>query len=99
MSDTSNPHPFPRQDTSSVEIEGGVIVPRELLIEVRGLVDVIRERNAIEAHRDQLITQWAAALGASYWVRFILLVMTSRALFGLDIPTLLQWGQAAKDVL
>ena len=99
MSDATNPHPFPRQDTSSVEIEGGVSVPRELLIEGRGLVDVIRERNAIEAHRDQLITQWAAALGASYWVRFILLVMTSRALFGLDIPTLLQWGQAAKDVL
>ena len=99
MSEASNPHPFPRQDTSSVEIEGGVIVPRELLIEVRGLVDVIRERNAIEAHRDQLITQWAAALGASYWVRFILLVMTSRALFVLDIPTLLQWTQAAKDVL
>lgn len=92
---------FPREVTAEVpaDEEDGVIVPRELLVEVRGLVDAIKARNTIEAHRDEMITRWGEALGASYWVRFLLVVMTSRALFGVDLPTLLEWGKAAKGIM
>ena len=86
---------FPREVTA----EGSAEEDGELLIEVRGLIDAIKARNTIEAHRDEMITRWGEALGASYWVRFLLVVMTSRALFGVDLPTLLEWGKAAEGIM
>jgi hypothetical protein len=91
--------PFPREVDAPTDEEDGVIVPRELLVEVRGLVDAIKARNTIEAHRDEMITRWGEAMGGSYWARFLLVVMTSRALFGIDIPTLLEWGRSAKEFM
>ena len=92
---------FPREVTAEVPIdeEDGVIVPRELLTEVRGLIEAIKERNAIEAHRHEQFERIGTWMAGSYWVRFFAIVMASRALFGVDLPTLLEWGKAAKGIM
>lgn len=83
--------------TSEIPIDTDEIpVPRELLRQVARLVNVIHERNAIEAHRDALLEKWASWFASSWIARAIAVVLSFRALFGVDVPTIIEWTKALR---
>lgn len=71
-------------------------VPAELLRQVAALVKVIHERNTIEAHRDALIEMWVGWLASSWTARALALILSFRALFGVDVPTIIEWATALR---
>lgn len=73
-----------------------VIVPARLLEQVAALVRVIHERNTIEAHRDAMIERWLGWIASSWTARVIALVLSFRALFGVDVPTIIEWATALR---